>query len=585
MFRGFFAIVLFVLAAAQANAQQASWLQLEAHPTLGAAQDAARDYAAQLDDVNGFYLGSNWYGVVLGPYSRADAIALRRDLRIRGLIPTDAFISDGARYRQQFWPIGVGAQTTIQPLPDGTDTTVTVETPLAETPVVEVPAPEPQAAPDETVAEARASEATLTRPERELLQIALQWAGFYNSSIDGAFGRGTRGSMSAWQEANGYETTGVLTTFQRAELINQYNAVLEGMDLAIVQDSNTGISMKIPTGVVTFDAYDSPFGRFVQKENSGAQVLLISQPGDRARLFGLYEIMQTLEIVPTDGERRRRDSSFEINGQDETYSTYVTASLDDGEIKGFALIWPAGDEERRSRVLQEMQASFERIDGVLDPATAPAGEDQSIDLVSGLSIRKPQIARSGFYVDGSGTVLTSAETVAQCDRITIEDTFDVTVAWADDTVAVLKPVSQLAPMGMADIQTSVPRLQTQVAVGGFPYGDALTLPTMTFGTLADVRGLDGDETVLRLALEAEDGDVGGPVFDNGGAVIGMLLPKPSNGSQVLPADVSIAYDSDAILASLSEAGVTAQTTDAPTYMAPETLTGLAADMTVLVSCW
>jgi peptidoglycan hydrolase-like protein with peptidoglycan-binding domain len=79
---------------------------------------------------------------------------------------------------------------------------------------------------DETLAEARASEAALDRGEREMLQIALKWAGFYNSSIDGAFGRGTRASMSAWQDANGYTNTGVLTTLQRADLLAQYNAVL-----------------------------------------------------------------------------------------------------------------------------------------------------------------------------------------------------------------------------------------------------------------------------------------------------------------------------------------------------------------------
>jgi len=42
---------------------------------------------------------------------------------------------------------------------------------------------------------------------------------FYNAAIDGSFGRGTRNSMAAWQEANGYEINGILTTAQRAELL------------------------------------------------------------------------------------------------------------------------------------------------------------------------------------------------------------------------------------------------------------------------------------------------------------------------------------------------------------------------------
>ena len=41
----------------------------------------------------------------------------------------------------------------------------------------------------------------------------------------------------------------------------------------------------------------------------------------------------------------------------------------------------------------------------------------------------------------------------------------------------------------------------------------------TYGTLADTRGLNGEETVKRLALNAAPGDVGGPVFD---AVLPLL---------------------------------------------------------------
>ena len=71
-----FFVVLTVLirpAVAQQAGAQAVWIQVEAHPSLRVAQDRARLYAGTLADVNGFSLGGNWYGVVLGPYTRADA--------------------------------------------------------------------------------------------------------------------------------------------------------------------------------------------------------------------------------------------------------------------------------------------------------------------------------------------------------------------------------------------------------------------------------------------------------------------------------------------------------------------------------
>ena len=80
-----------------------------------------------------------------------------------------------------------------------------------------------------------------------------------------------------------------------------------------------------------------------------ANVLLISQEGDQTRLYGLFEILQTLEIIPPNGPRDRSENSFEIEGMNGRIHSYAYATLVDGQIKGFALIWPAGDEERRTR--------------------------------------------------------------------------------------------------------------------------------------------------------------------------------------------------------------------------------------------
>ena len=585
-----------------ATAQQSGvWLQVEAQPTLGEAQARVRAYAAQFADVSGFYLGSGWYGIAFGPYSEADAETLLRRLLDQRAIPADSFISDGAQFQQQFWPIGVGAATAPQSLPNTPATVLPeadvaiVAAPVPETPVPETPVPEtPEIAapvtpdlPDESSREAQASEAALTGPQKQQLQVALQWAGFYEGAIDGAYGRGTRNSMGAWQEANGFEDTGILTTRQRAALLGAYNAVLQGLGLQLVRDQATGIEMQIPTGVVSFSAYEPPFARFTPKGDLDATVLLISQQGDQTRLYGLYEILQTLEIMPPNGPRDRAGQSFEIEGVNGRIHSYIYAALADGQIKGFALIWPAGDEDRRTRLLDTMKASFTPIPGVLDPGIAAPGEDQAVDLISGLEVRQPIISRSGFYIDAGGTVLTTTEVLGNCGYLTIDDDHLATVAFRDDAlgIAVLRPDTPLAPIGIAAFQTGVPRLQDQVAVSGYPYGGVLAMPALTFGKLADLRGLHGEEAVKRLDLVAQPGDAGGPVFDNGGAVLGMLLPHAVQNGQVLPPEVSFSVDAPAIIAALATAGITAQTTDQVSFMPPETLTREAPKMTVLVSCW
>ena len=590
------------------------YIQIEARTSLVGAQDSVRDYADQLSDVNGFSLGGGWYGVALGPYTRAQAQQVLTDLSQARRIPVDSYIEEARAYGQQFWPVGAQAdgapvvpvqqddpapapivvttpdtapapEPVAEPVPESAPVPEVAVAPEPEAPApVVLPAPEPE--PEETRQEALASERALTRAERDALQIALEWAGFYRGAIDGAFGPGTRGSMSAWQEANSHDPTGVLTTRQRAELLGQFNAVLDGLGLAQVEDPNAGIAMQMPMGVVAFDRYEAPFALFKPTTDVEARVLLISQPGDRSAMNGLYEILQTLELVPVEGERRRDGQGFLLTGANDRIVTHIEVGVRNGEIKGFGLVWPAGDEERRTRLLKIMQDSYRRIDGVLDPALV-TDDGQSVDLVSGLKVRTPKDNASGFFIEARGTVLTSATLVAGCERVTLNGVHDARVLAVDEAlgVAVLTPVERLAPTRVAQFRAGEARLQSEIVVAGFSFGGVLAAPTLTFGSLEDVRGLAGEERIARLALSALPGDVGGPVFDTGGTVLGMLLPKEQPGGRVLPDQVSFASNGEMVVNFLRDNGIQPVSRAGLAPIAPEDLTTIAAEMTVLVSCW
>jgi hypothetical protein len=137
---------------------------------------------------------------------------------------------------------------------------------------------------------------------------------------------------------------------------------------------------------------------------------------------------------------------------------------------------------------------------------------------------------------------------------------------------------------VAQFRAGAPRIGAEVAVAGFPYGGAIARPALTFGTVEDVRGLNGEETVRRLSMAAQAGDAGGPVLDETGAVIGMLLPR-EDGSTVLPPDVAYALDVEAIQAALAQAGVQIGTSSATAALGAEQLTRSGGNMAVLVSCW
>lgn len=571
------ALALWAAMAGALAAQEGQvWIQVEALPTLDRARLSAEGYADQLPEVAGFYLGSGWYAVALGPYSPEEAEAVRANLIAEGLIPGDAMIAEPGQFQQQFWP--AAAAGAADPADPAAEAVAAQEAPAA--------APAQPAAPDESPEEAQASEAALSAGEREQLQVALQWAGVYEGGIDGAFGPGTRSAMAAWQASRGYPATGILTARQRAELVGAYNAILDGLGMETVRHEEAGIQIDLPLGVLGAPVVEPPFVRFDGRDGVPPQVVLISQPGDQTRLFGLYEILQTLEIVPPEGPRERTEDAFVIEGQDERLHSTTYAWLVDGQIKGFTLVWPAGDEDRRVRLAEAMRASFRRLPGVLDPAAGSPGEDQAVDLVSGLQVRQPQATASGFYVDAQGRVVTTAAAVAQCAEITLDESTPARVLASDPAlnVAVLAPEAELAPRAVAAFRAGAPRIGAEVAVAGFPYGGALPRPALTFGTLADVRGLSGEEEVRRLELLAQVGDAGGAVLDEAGAVIGMLLPREVRG-QVLPEDVTYALDAEAIQAVLAQAGVQPTTSMATASLGAEGLTRSGGAMAVLVSCW
>lgn len=555
--------------AGSAQAQGQVWLQIEAHPNLATAEQRIRAYSQLVENVNGFRSVNDLYAVALGPYDTGTGQLVLQQLLGQGLIPRDSFLEDGDLYVSQFFPIGAGA--------------VEEAAAVEAAPVEEVAAP---VVPDETPQQARQSEGQLTREQRDELQIALQWFGFYTGRIDGAFGPGTRGSMQAYQTARGMEPSGILTTRQRAQLLGEYQGELDAMGMRNVVDPRAGVQMDLPMAMVQFDSYNFPFAQYEEINDSGVRILLISQPGDRATLFGLYEIMQTLDIVPLEGTRERGSDSFVLTGQSATLRSHTEARLVGGAVKGFTLIWEPQADTQIERVLPLMQSSFTAVDGSLDPAAVPEGLDESIDMVSGLTVRRPDIVRTGFFLDARGTVLTTTEVVGQCGEILIDNAYPSSVVYRDDGlgIAILTPNQQLAPLGFAQLAATPARLRADVAVAGYPFGGALSAASTSFGSLADLRGVNGEDTVQRLDVATADTEAGGPVLDVMGSVIGMVLPG-TVGDRTLPAEVTLALRSDQLIGVLQAAGVGVTLAQPVGALNRENISREAADMTVRVSCW
>lgn len=590
--------LIFLCLAGGAAAQDRTWIQIEARPSIVQAEERARLYADRFGNVEGYRLPSGWFAIVLGPYAEGSAAPALAQLRATLRIPGDSFLADGSAFQQQFWPPPgqrAAAPITVAPLPGRPDPAAPADTaPAADgSDRADGSAATPQALQadppaGETVAEARAAERLLTRPEREEIQRALAWEGYYTAGIDGAFGPGTRRAIESWQIANAREVTGVLRTRERQELVDGYRRDVASLGLRSVTDRQAGITITLPMALVGPPRAEAPFVEYPEAEASGVRVLLISQPGDRATLSALYEVMQALDIVPVTGPRELDRRSFTLTGEDAERVVTAYAEIRDGAVKGYALVWPTGDSRRRQKVLAEMRAGFTPIpDTVLDDRTAALDRATRAALIAGFEIRQPDAALSGIHVDRAGRVLTAAAPLAGCARITTGDDLEMEITAADDAlgIALLSPIGGAVPIGVARIDTAPLAAGGEIAVAGYSFGGQLDAPSLTFGRVEALSALDGREAFDRLALAAAEGDVGGALLDSVGAVRGLLLPVPSDGSRRLPDGVRYAADGAAIARFLSAAGVPVETgLDAPALDALA-LADRASGFTALVRCW
>jgi len=348
-------------------------------------------------------------------------------------------------------------------------------------------------------------------------------------------------------------------------------------------DDVAGIAVDMPSMLVEFDSYAPPFAKYTAKDGSGVQVLLISQTGDQSTLGGLYEIMQTLEIVPTDGARSRKSNSFSLTGENEQFISHTEASLSGGEIKGWTLIWPQGDDQRQTIAKDAMRASFSRLDGVLADAYSD-GERQDIDLVAGLQIRRPDVVGTGFFVTAQGAVLTAAKSVSGCQSVTVEGGYEVDVTTTDDAFALLTPKESVAPRAVARFDDRLPALQSEVAASGFPYDGRLGQPSMNYGVVAEHNGLAGELDLLRLEMDLLAGENGAPLLNGRGAVVGMMSTDVG-AERSLPQNVAFAYGIEKVSSFLSSAGVPVSAGSTTEALSEPEMARLGANLSTLVNCW
>ena len=575
------------------------WIQIEAQPNRAAAMARIKTYKQEISNVVGFEIEGGWFGIALGPYKSDAADTLLAKLKKSELIPRDSFVARGVTYGRQFYAprSSIPKLATAQSL---TETKTDLETELSGTDNLEltkisedktVPQSDAEANPKTGLSDAekleltKISENALTFDEKRYLQRALAWASHYQGKIDGLYGPETRRAMKDWQIENKYPKTGVMTPSQRGIILNNFTPVMTRLNLAPVTNLRAGITLLVPRGILGPAKYEAPFVRFEATDNSNTQIILISQVGDAKRLKALFEVIQTLDIVPKGGILNLGEAGFSIETSNDELFTTGFANLIDGKIKGAILVWPSEDEARRLRLKAQIFDSFGSLGGVLPEAEFFETGLLPKDLISGLKIRQPIFARSGVFVNAEGVVLTANRDLELCGSIELGFGTQAKVKAFNSHLAVLTPMEKISPLGITSFQLGPLKAPRRITAGGYSFGGSLGAPTLTSGLLQEFRDLSGDDKISRLQIDTLPGDAGGPIYDSGGNVIGILLPKSAETERQLPNNVNFSANWNLISSLLNEANISISLTENKPHPDLISLSNAAKNTIALITCW
>ena len=208
---------------------------------------------------------------------------------------------------------------------------------------------------------------------------------------------------------------------------------------------------------------------------------------------------------------------------------------------------------------------------------------------------EPAGSGSGFVAGDGGAIVTNHHVVDGCTKVGVAREG----ASHDTTVRATDPANDLALLdaplrvGAAATFSRSPRarLGEVVTVAGYPlHGLVSTGLTVTGGNVSALVGVGDDARHVRITAPVQPGNSGGPLFDGGGNVIGVVVSKldairAAKLTGDIPQNVNFAIKGALVRGFLDIHGVAYRRRASEPGLAPERLAERARASTVAVHCW
>jgi S1-C subfamily serine protease len=197
---------------------------------------------------------------------------------------------------------------------------------------------------------------------------------------------------------------------------------------------------------------------------------------------------------------------------------------------------------------------------------------------------------SGVVVSTNGHVLTNNHVVRGCRSIAAglagSKMHMATLAASDpnNDLALLR--SSIQPSDVPPLRTGV-RTGEPIAVYGFPLAGILpSTGNFTLGNVTATAGLRDDTRLLQISAPVQAGNSGGPLLDQNGNVVGIVVGKlnPGRDPRDLPQNVNFAIKSTMVLSFLEAQGLTFPRPELRSPLPAPDLADRAKAFTVFIVC-
>jgi S1-C subfamily serine protease len=212
-----------------------------------------------------------------------------------------------------------------------------------------------------------------------------------------------------------------------------------------------------------------------------------------------------------------------------------------------------------SKLRKAVEAALSNI----DPEAGKPGHKTKRRSIDRGEPRGTRIYGTGFVISRDGYIVTNRHVIASCGPIHTADGQSLSLIRADQTrdLALLK--SSTAFSQVASLRAEGAKIGEPVVVYGFPLPGLLASSgNLTTGIVSAEAGLRDSHRTFQISAPVQPGNSGGPVLDERGRVIGVVVAKlealPMLSGTELPQNVNFAVAETELTGFLHEAGVSPQ---------------------------